>query len=208
MVNLGSEKSMSLTKFSFSNDEFTTCNSFNLEKAFEDLVGDEKQNLKMLLKTDDYISRIFFTKKCIFVEGDTEEVIIRETIKRLGMIDKSRFIGNCEVLRARGKPVLISIAKYMNALGMNYVLMHDKDSNTPGAVIMNAPILAACGENRRIMLEECVEDILGYPSPASEKPFKAYKHIQENWPADFPSLPERWRNIFIDLATPYLDHLR
>jgi len=208
MINLGSEKSMSLTRFSFLNDEFTTCSSFNLEKAFEELVGDEKQNLKMLLKTDDYISRIFFTKKCIFVEGDTEEVIVRETVKRLGMVDKSRFIGNCEVLRARGKPVLISIAKYMNALGMNYIIMHDRDGDTPGAVIMNDPILEACGAGRRIMLEECVEDVLGYPSPASEKPFKAYKHIQENWPDNFDDLPARWRNIFIDLAAPYLNHLR
>ncbi|NYH11495.1 ATP-dependent nuclease [Pseudomonas moraviensis] len=208
MINLGSEKSMSLTKFSFANDEFTICSSFNLERAFEELIEDEKQNLKMLLKTDDYISRMFFTKKCIFVEGDTEEVIIRETVKRLGVNDKSRFIGNCEVLRARGKPVLISIAKYMNALGMNYIIMHDRDANTPGAVIMNEPILAACGEHRRIMLEDCVEDVVGYAAPSTEKPFKAYKYIQENWPAEFSDLPERWRNIFIDLAAPYLNHLR
>lgn len=208
MINLGSEKSMSLTKFNFSDDEFTQCSSFNLESAFENLIGDERQNLKMLLKTDDYISRMFFTRKCIFVEGDTEEVVLRETIKRLSPQDKSRFICNCEILRARGKPVLISIAKYMNALGMNYIIMHDRDGDTPGAVVMNDPILAECGQTRRIMLEECIEDILGYIPPSSEKPFKAYKHIQTNWSAEFSDLPEQWRDIFLELAAPYLNHLR
>jgi len=75
MVNLGSDKSVSLTKFTITETNFSTSNSFNLENAFLTLQDDEKQNLKMLLKVDDYISRMFFTKKSIFVEGDTEEVV-------------------------------------------------------------------------------------------------------------------------------------
>ena len=207
MVNLGSEKSMSLTKFSFDDEDFSTSNSFNLEKAFVDLQEDEKQNLKMLLKIDDYISRMFFTKKCIFVEGDTEEVVIRETIKRLTKEDKSRVIGNCEFLRARGKAVLISMAKYLNALGIGYIIMHDRDFGTPQAEVMNDPILAQTGEDRRVMLQECIEDVLGYPPPASEKPFRAHRYIQENWGDDFNGVPTTWREIFIGLCAPYLDHL-
>jgi predicted ATPase len=38
MVNLGSEKSMSLTKFGFAENDFSTTNSFNLEDAFISLV--------------------------------------------------------------------------------------------------------------------------------------------------------------------------
>jgi len=207
MINLGSDKSVSLTKFSFLADQFSSCKSFNLEAAFSTLQQNEKQNLKMLLKTDDYISRMFFAKKSIFVEGDTEEVVIRETIKRLSKEDKSRVIGNCEFLRARGKSVLISIAKYLNVLDMNYVIVHDRDINTPGAAIMNAPILAETGENRRIMINECIEDLLDYPAPSSEKPFKAYEHIQQNWGPLFSDLPETWRNTFIQMCTPYLNHL-
>lgn len=29
------------------------------------------------------------------------------------------------------------------------------------------------------MMEECIEDELGYPAPSSEKPFKAYQKVQE-----------------------------
>lgn len=208
MVNLGTDKSISLTKFSYNKDGFTGTTSFNLEGAFSDLQQDEKQNLKMLLKVDDYISRMFFTNKCVFVEGDTEEIVIRETIKRLSSDDKARVIGNCEFLRARGKAVFISIAKYLNALDVNYIFMHDRDAGTPRAEAMNAPILTQTGAGRRIMIEECIEDLLGYAAPSNEKPYKAHEHISENWGNHFNELPERWRNIFLDLCSPYLDHLK
>jgi hypothetical protein len=208
MVNLGSEKSMSLTKFNFTETDFSTTSSFNLDEAFLSLVEDEKQNLKMLLKIDDYISRMFFSKKCIFVEGDTEEIVVRETIKRLSLEDKAKVIGNCEFLRARGKAVLISLAKYLNALSVNYIFMHDRDADKPKAEAMNDPILAQTGSERRVMIEECIEDILGYQAPNSEKPYQAYVHIQKNWPDDFDGLPTIWKSIFISLCSPYLDHLQ
>ncbi|PKG68292.1 MULTISPECIES: AAA family ATPase [Pseudoalteromonas] len=207
MVNLGSEKSVSLTKFSLTETNFSTSSSFNLEEAFLTLQGDEKQNLKMLLKVDDYISRMFFTKKCIFVEGDTEEVVVRETIKRLSVEDKAKVVGNCEFLRARGKAVLISIAKYLNALDVEYIFMHDRDAGTARAEAMNAPILAQTGEDRRIMIEECIEDLLGYPAPSYEKPYKAHIFIEENWGDEFGDLPNDWKTTFIRLCSPYLDHL-
>ena len=207
MVNLGSEKSVSLTKFNLREDNFSTSSSFNLEEAFLTLQEDEKQNLKLLLKVDDYISRMFFTKKCIFVEGDTEEVVVRETIKRLTQADKSKVIGNCEFLRARGKAVLISLAKYLNALDVNYVLMHDRDSGTERAEALNAPILAQTGVGRRVMIEDCIEDLLGYAAPTREKPYKAHVHIEENWGEDFENLPSDWKHTFIRLCSPYLDHL-
>jgi predicted ATP-dependent endonuclease of OLD family len=207
MINLGSEKSVSLVKFALDNEELAVCSSFNLESAFQSLQRDEKQNLKMLLKIDDYISRLFFSKKCIFIEGDTEDIIIRETNRRLNDVDKARVIGNCEFLRARGKAVLISVAKYLNALEINYMIMHDRDAGTERAEAMNDPILEQTGENRRIMVEECIENIIGYDAPTYEKPFKAYKYIEENWGDTFDELPQAWRVIFLKLCSPYLDHL-
>ena len=103
---------------------------------------------------------------------------------------------------------MISIAKYLNALGPDYMMMHDRDANTPGAAAMNDPILEQTGPNRRIMLEECIEDILGYAPPAREKPYTAYRHIIDNWGGDFIDLPEQWREIFIRLCSPWIDHLR
>lgn len=208
MVNLGTDNDLSLTKFSLNKDLLTVTESFNLEAAYEDMIDDEKQNIKMLLKVDDYISRMFFTNKSIFIEGDTEEIVIRETIKRLEIEDKARVIGNCEFLRARGKSVLISIAKYLNSMNLNYIFLHDRDAGTKKAESFNKPILDQTGSERRIMVEECIEDILGYPAPSYDKPFKAYKHIDETWSDKFDELPQKWKSIFINLCEPYLDHLK
>jgi len=208
MVNLGSEKSVSLTKFSHRDDGFADSASLNLDLAFDQLEADEKQYLKMLLKVDDYISRMFFARKSIFVEGDTEEVVVRETIKRLSVEDKARVIGNCEFLRARGKPVLISIAKYLNTLGIDYMILHDRDQGTRGADAINNSILAQTGPDRRVMAEENIEDVLGYEPPSSDKPYAAYMYIQNSWGDTFDTVPENWRSIFLDLCEPYLKHLR
>ena len=72
---------------------------------------------------------------------------------------------------------------------------------------MNAPILAQTGEDRRIMIEECIEDLLGYPAPSYEKPYKAHIYIEENWGEEFRDLPNDWKTTFIRLCSPYLDHL-
>ncbi|PIF14002.1 AAA family ATPase [Candidatus Pantoea floridensis] len=206
MVDLSTDKKMSLTKFSRLESGFTKTNAFNLTDAFKDIAGDEKLNLKMLLKVDDCVSRVFFTNKCIFVEGDTEEVVIRETIKRLTKNDRDSVIGNCEVIRARGKAVFISLAKYLNALDVNYIILHDEDSQKAGARIFNDLILNVSTAQRRIMIRDCIEDILNYPPPSSDKPYKAHKHISDNW-TDFNSIPEAWRDVFKLLHSPYLDHI-
>lgn len=207
MINLGAETNLSLTKFSVRENDFTATHSFNLEHAFTSLQEDEKQNLKMLLKVDDYIARIFFTNKCIFVEGDTEEVVVRETLKRMPPQQRAIAIGNCEVLRARGKAVMISLAKYLNALGIHYIFLHDSDIGTPKAELINPLILAQTGEGRRIMINNCIEDILGYPAPSSEKPYHAYAFIQRTWGETFETIPDNWRNLFVELHAPYLEHL-
>lgn len=204
MVNLASDKDVSLCKFFLLDDNFAASTTLNLSDAFSALEDDERQHLKMLLKVDDYISRMFFARKNVFVEGDTEDVVIRETLARMSKTDRARVVGNIEFLRARGKPVLISIAKYLNALGIDYHILHDRDAGTNGADAVNAAIVAASGEERRTMLEECIEDVLGYEPPSYDKPFKAYRYIQENWGDDFVSIPKPWSEIFSGLCRPYL----
>ena len=58
---------------------------------------------------------------------------------------------------------------------------------------MNQPILDALGgdNTKRLMMEECVEDELGYPVPGRDKPYKAYEHVQ-NWKS-WDDVPENWK---------------
>ena len=80
-------------------------------------------------------------------------------------------------------------------MGIEPVVMHDKDSETPGAVVFNQPILEAVGDATKVfVVENCIEDVLGYTAPRSNKPYKAYVHIKNNW-TDYNSISESWREI-------------
>ncbi|MHB8128915.1 MAG: ATP-dependent nuclease [Mobilitalea sp.] len=181
------------------NIESVFCNPFNISQAFRDLHEVDKTYIKMLLKVDDYVAKVFFAKGVLIVEGDTEEVVLRETIDRLDDTTKLNIYQNWQIIKARGKAAIISLVKFLNAMGINPTVMHDQDSGTAGAEIFNQPILNAVGNPEKVYaLTNCIEDVLGYPAPTSEKPYKAYKYIKDNW-TDVNHIPERWLNIFNDI---------
>ncbi len=169
---------------------------FTATQAFKELQEEDKTYIKMLLKIDDYIAKVFFAKKTIIVEGDTEELVLRESIKR--MPDKIKKVVNSdyEIIKARGKAVIISLVKYLKSMGIDLIVIHDRDKGTEKAESFNPHILQAIGdETRRIMMEECIEDVLGYAPPSSDKPYKAYKFISDNWGEDWDSVGSKWKDI-------------
>ncbi|GAB4075205.1 ATP-dependent endonuclease [Barrientosiimonas marina] len=87
--------------------ELVSSNPFNVSEAFTNLLNEDQSYVKMLLKIDDNVSRIFFTKNVLIIEGDTEEVVIRETLSRMPEHLYKEFSYNWEVVKARGKPVII-----------------------------------------------------------------------------------------------------
>jgi putative ATP-dependent endonuclease of the OLD family len=179
--------------------------AFNTTDAYKLLQEDEKDNVKFLLKIDDYVAKVFFCKKIIVVEGDTEEIIIKETIDRLAAARRKAFLSNYQIVKARGKATIIALVRYLKILGLDPFVIHDRDTE-PGAVVFNGPILAALGsiEARRFVVENTIEDILGYPEPSGDKPYKAYLHIKNNWGSDWAGVQENWRTIFSGIVAPEL----
>ncbi|WP_410514009.1 AAA family ATPase [Paenibacillus sp. BR2-3] len=176
--------------------EKLSCCSFNTSEEFKKLQNDDKSYVKMLLKMDDYISRVFFSKYVLIVEGDTEDIVLRETLNRMPAIVKKDIECNWQIIKARGKAAIISLVKYLRAMGINPVVIHDKDEGVIRAEIFNEPILTAIGEeDNRIMLTNCIEDILGYEAPSNEKPYNAYRYIAENWNESWESVSSQWRLI-------------
>ena len=95
------------------------------------------------------------------------------------------------------------IRKYLTSMGINPIIVHDRDNNTPGAFLFNKPIEEALNSNGKIILmEENVEDVLGY-SASYEKPFKAFLET-EKWGDKWEDLPEKWRLKLIDIFHPYI----
>ena len=187
------------------------CNSiriipFNVSDAFVKLNSEDKPYVKMLLKIDDYVSRIFFAGTVVLVEGDTEDIVMRETIRRMPSEVRKKVCSEVQIVKARGKGALIPLIRYLNILKISYVAVHDRDDGTPGAKRMNKPISDSIGDTGRVIVFcECLEDELGYPVPSCEKPFTAYKNVS-GWGERWEDVPLAWRVIVEDIFSSYFNH--
>lgn len=188
---------LSLTTCDFGESRALTVESipFNITKEFLELQEDDKNYIKMLLRVEDAIAKCFFVKKVLIIEGDTEQVVLSETISKIPGNLKNEILSDWYILRARGKAAIIPLIKYLRAMQIDIYVMHDKDENTPGAVKFNEPIRQALDNDSHLfVLENCVEDVLGYTAPASNKPYKAYCYVNKNW-KEWETVGEKWKTI-------------
>ncbi len=203
LIDISKKPRQILNRLFIDIDNELKCLAFNVTDAFLSLQKDDKTYVKMILKIDDYISKIFFTKNVVIIEGDTEEILIKESLKRLDKDQYLKIVSSFEIIKARGKQTIIGLVKYLTSMGINPIIVHDRDNNTPGAFLFNKPIEEALNSNGKIILmEENVEDVLGY-SASYEKPFKAFLET-EKWGDKWEDLPEKWRLKLIDIFHPYI----
>ncbi|WP_312314771.1 ATP-dependent nuclease [Empedobacter brevis] len=180
------------------------CDTFSVSEKFKELQDEDKSYVKMILKIDNYVSRIFFTKKVVIIEGDTEDILIRETIKKLERKKYFKILSDFEIVKARGKAAIIGLVKYLTSMGIHPIVVHDLDSNEPNALKFNEPISQALNDMGKIVnMNNNVEDELGYDA-TYEKPFKAYQHTL-NWGETWEELPENWRNKMSEIFEDYLN---
>lgn len=202
MIDMNKKPKQTLNKLSFTTSSIEGKNAltvenvpFNITKEFLELQEDERDYIKMILRVEDTIAKCFFVKNVLIVEGDTEQLVLSETINKLQDKLKNEILSDWYILRARGKAAIIPLIKYLKAMQVNLYVMHDKDANTPGAVVFNEPIRQALNnDNRLTVLENCIEDVLGYPAPTSDKPYKAYCFIKENW-SEWSDVKTEWKTV-------------
>jgi len=202
LIDLSRKPRQILNRFCFEGDHIIV-KPFNVTKAYSDLQGDDKTYVKMLLKLDSHAARMFFTKNVVIVEGDTEEAVIQESLRRLPQKERVLLMSNCEILKARGKAAIIPLIAYLKAVGIQPLVMHDRDAGVEGAEVFNLPILEAAGEGHVVCLEECIEDVLEYAPPTREKPFNAFRRASA-WGEKWENVPERWREIMQKIFPGYV----
>ncbi len=201
MIDISKKSNQILNSLFLKNDKIDECYAltvgsipFNITKEFLELQEDEKDYIKMLLRVEDAIAKSFFVKKVLIVEGDTEQVVLSETISKMPSKIRSEILSEWYILRARGKAAIIPLVKYLKAMCIDIYVMHDKDENTPGAVVFNEPIRQVLNNDEHLfVLENCVEDVLGYTPPSADKPYKAYCYIKDNW--------KSWEDVNTDWKT-------
>jgi len=169
---------------------------FNISNAFMSLQQEDKQYVKMVLKIDDSIAKVFFVNNVLVIEGDTEEIVLKETISRMQHDVKNDILSNWQIVKARGKASIISFVKYLKAMGINPVVIHDEDSDKERAKVFNKYIYEVVDDPSKVyLLHNCIEEVLGYNPPTEDKPYKAYEYIQKSWGDSWDSITEPWKKI-------------
>jgi len=88
-------------------------------------------------------------------------------------------------------------------MNINYYVIHDRDRGTDKAESFNEHIVNAIGNpDLRIMLEECIEDVLGYKAPSSNKPYRAYEQVSQ-WGENWQDVNEKWRVVVETALSDY-----
>lgn len=194
MIDLTQEP-LSLTKMISLVDNTITCINYGLTSSFAKLPDDDKLRVKMLQLFDDEISRVFFAERVVIVEGDTEILAIKNTLKIIPETTRKEILFKSQIIRARGKASIISLVKYLQDLGIFPYVMHDRDQGTAGAEVFNAPIASAVNDPNRLTLNhENVESSLGYTAPSADKPFKAFT-VTNAW-TTISDIPAEWKAKF------------
>lgn len=205
MIDLSREnENQVINNISINEDTFVSSTAFSITKKFKELQEDERHYVKMLVKIDDYFARAFFAKNIVIVEGDTEDVVIRKSVSVLSKEIKNKINSDFQFIKARGKATIPPLIKYFEALGINnYFVIHDRDQGVERAEDVNPRILSAIqSEEKRVMLEECIEDTLGYKAPSKDKPYKAYLESKE-W-TTFDDIPNDWQKVLEKVFDGYL----
>lgn len=199
LIDLSRKPKQVLNRF-YNCGNHVECDTFNVSEKFKTLQQDDKNYVKMILKIDSYISRIFFTKNVVIIEGDTEDLLIKESLKKLDRAKYFRILSDFEIIKARGKAAIIGLVNYLTSMGINPIVVHDLDENIPNAYRFNEPIANALNGNGRIVfMVNNVEEELGYEA-TYEKPYKSYLKSLE-WGENWSDLPENWRNKLIEIFT-------
>ncbi|WP_103865720.1 ATP-dependent endonuclease [Aquimarina sp. I32.4] len=206
MIDLSREnKNQIINNISINEDTFVQSIPFSITEKFMELIEDDRHYVKMLVKLDDYFARAFFAKKIVIVEGDTEDVVLRKSVNVLPKEIKNSIMCDFQFIKARGKATIPPLIKYFEALGIrDYFIIHDRDQGVFRAEDVNPRILQAIQtEERRVMLEECIEDALGYEAPSKDKPYRAYSET-ENWES-LEDIPDNWRRVIERVFVGYLE---
>lgn len=194
MIDL-SRNLQSLTKMVTTDEGAVTAINYGVSQQLLNLNAGDRDRVKMLQLFDDEMSRVFFTDRVVVVEGDSELVAIKQTLKHLPDDSRKSIISRTQVVKARGKASILSVVKYLQALAIKPVVIHDRDQGTAGAEVFNLPIAQAVGDpDRVIVLQECIEDALGYSAPSSDKPYKVFQ-VASKW-TGLNDIPDQWLTAF------------
>lgn len=136
-----------------------------VEEIFNTDPDAKRKALRMIMDFDTYVKELFFAKKIVLVEGDTEFTIFPEAARLLGLFESAgtRISKNdITVINCRSRNNIPVFQEVLNYFQIDYIVIHDLEgeSSTDGK---NGEILRLLNgdESRRKYFDPTIEDILG-----------------------------------------------
>ncbi|MEY1196462.1 ATP-dependent endonuclease [Shewanella algae] len=148
------------------------------------LDDDDKRNLKLMNICDPYVHEFFFGGSQVIVEGDTEYTAF-SMIKEM-YPEQYRDV---QIIRARGKGIIPSVAKVLKQFSKSFFILHDTDEKTTSkgdknpAWGMNNTIAQLLDEEGKVNLvacKTCFETALFGQEVKAEKPYNALMRIRND----------------------------
>lgn len=143
---------------------------------------DDKKNLKLINICDPYVHEFFFGGRQVIVEGDTEYTAF-SMLKEIYPNEYS----DVQIIRARGKGIIPSIAKVLKQFSKSFFILHDTDTEFTikgkknPAWGMNNTIANLLEDNEMVNLvacKTCFETALFGDEVKDEKPYNALVRLR------------------------------
>ncbi|MBI2612812.1 ATP-dependent endonuclease [Candidatus Kaiserbacteria bacterium] len=164
--------------------------------------SEEKKQFRLLTEFDPERSELFFGKKVVLVEGDTEKVVLPIIATKIN--PKYVFYDyGITVVECASKEMMPFFVKVLNAFRIPYTAIYDSDNaNSEESKRIEAEVASSGGMGRTEIIEPdfekmCAGDGVAIPTGGS-KPFKAFKCFKE---LEAEKIPKRLREIIEKIFT-------
>ncbi len=143
---------------------------------------DKRKQLQMITNFDPTVNEIFFAKRVVLVEGDTEIAVFRESAEVLKYFETEQNKPqkrDTTFVNCRGKGLILLFQEVMNHFEIEYIVIHDKDNENLDKGT-NGKILGLLGndETRRMVFDTNIESVISIGGGPKEKAIKALEQIR------------------------------
>lgn len=164
---------------------------------------EEKKQFQLLNEFDPERNEMFFGKKVILVEGDTEKVVLPLIAEKMNS-DHVFYENGITIVECGGKGFIPLFCRVLNCFQIPYVVVYDKDSDSTSGI--NEKIENCIKNSAKIghaeILDPNFESICnnsGIKFPSNKnKAFAAYKIFKE---LETNSIPQRLKEIIKTIFT-------
>lgn len=143
---------------------------------------DDKKRLRMITEFDPAVNELFFAKRVVLVEGDTEIAVFQKGAELMKLFDRNPHVKrDTTFINCHGKWTIILFLEVLNHFGIKYVVFHDEDQGKEQPMQANDAIgaLVHSPNERHMFSPKNLESVLGYDTSTKDKPIKALKKIEE-----------------------------